>query len=320
MPRAVDLELSTLTLTQRGRVLTAVFADPPNHFLSLRLVKDMDRLSVAVDRDPSVGAVILTGTGHKFISHSEPDQVRLFFEMSAPPLPDRVLRWSIRANNAALKFPAVRTMTEKRGGDWGSGIVYSVLLKRTNLRMNRSSVVYIAAINGIAIGGGFELALSCDLRLAADDDHVRIGLIEILAGLIPGGGGTRRMSDIIGQGKAFEHMVEGRPLTAREASEAGLVHRVSPPGDLLGDAHRTAERLARRSPHAIKALKRAVYFNGRRNLSAALDVELAAFISTGRNPDKRSIADAFEADVDRLGDSPFAADIQPWLNGTALGK
>lgn len=315
MPRAVDLELSTLTLSQRGRVLTAVFADPPNHFLSLRLVKDMDRLSLAVDRDPTVGAVILTGTGDKFISHSEPDQVRLFFEMSPPPLPDRLLRWSIRANNAALKIPAVRTMTERRAGDWGSGIVYSVLLKRTNLRMNRSGVVYIAAINGIAIGGGFELALSCDLRLAAAGDHVRIGLIEILAGLIPGGGGTRRLSDIIGQAKAFEHMIEGRPLTAAEASELGLVHRISPPDDLLGDAQRTAERLSRRSPHAISALKRTVYFTSHRNLSSALDAELAAFISTGRNPGKRLIADAFEADVDRLGDSPFATDIQPWLDG-----
>ena len=120
-------------------MLTAVFADPPNHFLSLRLVKDMDRLTTTVDRDPGVGAVILTGTDGKFISHSEPEQVRLFFEMSAPPLPLRLLRWSIRANNTTLRLPAVRAMTEKRGGDWGSGIVYSALLKRTNLRMHRST-------------------------------------------------------------------------------------------------------------------------------------------------------------------------------------
>src|SRR5690242_2673651 len=100
MPRAVDLDLETLSLTQTGRVLTAVFADPPNHFLSLRLVKDMDRLTAAVDHDDSVRAVVLTGTGERFISHSEPEQVKLFFEMPAPPVPERVLRWSIRANNA----------------------------------------------------------------------------------------------------------------------------------------------------------------------------------------------------------------------------
>lgn len=315
MRRAVELDLDTLTLSQHGRVVTAVFADPPNHFLSLRLVKDMDRLSAAVDRDPTVGAVVLTGTGDRFISHSEPDQVRLFFEMPAPPLPERVLRWSIRANNATLRIPAIRTLTEKRGGDWGSGIVYSTLLKRTNLRMNRSRVIYIAAINGVAIGGGFEMALACDLRFAADDDQVRIGLIEILAGLIPGGGGTRRLTEIVGQAKAFEHMVEGRPLTAREAHTAGLVNGLSDPAELLADARRTGERLAQRSPYAVSALKRAVYFNSRRELSAALDVELAAFIATGRNPHKRVIAEAFEADVDRLGDSPFAVDIEPWLDG-----
>lgn len=318
MTRAVDLELETLSLTQQGRVLTAVFADPPNHFLSLRLVKDMDRLSTVVDRDPTVAVVILTGTGEKFISHSEPEQVRLFFEMAAPPLPLRLLRWSIRMNNLTMNSAAVRTLTEKRGGHWGSGIVYSALLKRTNLRMNRSGVVYIAAINGVAIGGGFEFALACDLRLAADDEQVRIGLIEILAGLIPGGGGTRRLRDLLGPARAFEHMVEGRPLTAREALERGLVHRLCAPGHLLDDAHRIGARLAHRSPHAVAALKRTVYSNDHRRLSAALDFELACFVSTGRNPRKRLTADAFAADVDRLGDSPFVADIGPWLDGTAV--
>ncbi|WP_238994625.1 enoyl-CoA hydratase/isomerase family protein [Mycolicibacterium chubuense] len=276
----------------------------------------MDRLSAAVDRDDSVGAVVLTGTGDKFVSHSEPDQVRLFFEMSPPPLPARLLQYSIRANNAALRIPAVRALTEKRGGDWGSGIVYSALLKRTNIRMNGSGVVYIAAINGVALGGGFELALSCDLRLAADDDRVRIGLIEILAGLIPGGGGTRRLVRMLGPARALEHMVEGRPLTPREAVQQGLVHRIGPAVDLLDDAHRIAERLACRSPHAVAALKRAIYFDDHGDLSTAMDSELARFISTGRNPGKRAVAEAFEADLDRLGDSPFVADIQPWLDGS----
>lgn len=112
-------------------------------------------------------------------------------------------------------------------------------------------------------------------------------------------------------------MVEGRPLTAREASELGLVHRICPAAELLDDALRTGERLSRRSPHAVAALKRAVYLNDSRSLSAAMDFELASFISTGRNPDKLSIAETFEADLDRLGDSPFVADIQPWLDGSA---
>ena len=156
--------------------------------------------------------------------------------------------------------------------------------------------------------------------MAADHDRVRIGLIEILAGLIPGGGGTRRLSALLGPARAFEHMVEGRPLTVNEAMHAGLVHRVCDPDLLLDDAHATAERLARRSPHAIAALKRAVYFNDHRKLSAALDFELACFVSTGRDPQKRLTADTFAADVDRLGDSPFVADIAPWLDGTAVAR
>jgi enoyl-CoA hydratase/carnithine racemase len=313
---AAGLTLDTLTLTQTGRVLTATFDDPPNHYLSLRLIKDLDRLTRAADRDPSVGAVILTGTGQKFVSHAEPEQVSQFFETSAPPIPSGLARWSIRMNNAAMRLPAVRALTEKRGGGWGSGIVYSALLKRTVTRMNRSSVVYIAAINGAALGGGFELALFCDLRLAADSEHVQIGLIEILAGLIPGGGGSQRLPGIIGIAAALEHMLEGRPMTARQALDAGLVHRVVPAHRLTADTQATAERIAHRTPYAVAALKRAVYFGGHRPLSSALDFELAQFISTGRNPHKRAIATKFREDIDRLGDSPFVADIEPWIAGT----
>ena len=313
---AASLAFDTLTVTQKGRVLVATFDDPPNHFLSLRLIDDLDRLTRAADRDPSVGAVILTGAGEKFVSHSEPEQVSQFFEMSAPPIPMRLAQWSIRANNAAMRLTGLRRLTEKRGGTWGSGIVYSALLKRTITRMNRSGVVYIAAINGAALGGGFELALFCDLRIAADSDNVRIGLIEILAGLIPGGGGSQRLPAIIGMATALEHMLEGRPLSAQEALEVGVVHRVVPADRLLAAAHVTAERISRRTPYAVSALKRAVYFSGHRSLSAALDFELACFISTGRNPKKRAVASAFRDDVDRLGDSPFVADIDTWVAGT----
>jgi enoyl-CoA hydratase len=310
------LAFDTLTVTQKGRVLVATFDDPPNHFLSLRLIKDLDRLTRAADRDPSLGAVILTGTGEKFVSHSEPEQVSQFFEMAAPPIPRRLAQWSIKVNNAAMRVPVVRSLTEKRGGEWGSGIVYSALLKSTITRMNQSGVVYIAAINGAALGGGFELALFCDLRIAADSDDVRIGLIEILAGLMPGGGGSQRLPAIVGMAAALEHMLEGRPLSAREALDAGMVHRVVPADSLLAETLATAERIARRTPYAVSALKRAVYFSDHRSLSAALDFELACFISTGRNPRKRAIADAFRDDVERLGDSPFVADVDPWVAGT----
>jgi enoyl-CoA hydratase len=257
---------------------------------------DSSRTSTALRVPPtgdlSVGAVILTGPGQKFVSHSEPEQVSQFFEMSAPPIPSRLAQWSIKTNNAAMRLPKVMALTEKRGGLWGSGIVYSALLKRTVTRMNRSGVAYIAAINGAALGGGFELALFCDLRIAADSEHVRIGLIEILAGLIPGGGGSQRLPVIIGMAAALEHMLDGRPLSAREALAAGIVRRVVPGDRLLPDAQATAGRIACRTPYAVSALKRAVYFGGHRSLSAALDFELACFISTGRNPKKRVIATA----------------------------
>jgi enoyl-CoA hydratase len=111
-------------------------------------------------------------------------------------------------------------------------------------------------------------------------------------------------------------MLEGRPFSAKEALDVGLVHRLVPGEDLLDEAHTTAERMAHRSPYAVSAVKRAVYFNAHRALSAALDYELACFIGTGRNPRKHLTAEAFRDDLDRLGDTPFVHDIDPWLAGT----
>ena len=110
------------------------------------------------------------------------------------------------------------------------------------------------------MGGGCELALACDLRYMTADPDARIGLPEMTVGLIPGGGGTERLGRIIGMGRAVEMILEGRVLAPREAEEIGLVHRVVPPDALLDEARATAERLARRAPATVAALKRAVTY------------------------------------------------------------
>ena len=113
--------------------------------------------------------------------------------------------------------------------------------------MNRSDVVFIAAINGPATGGGCETSLACDIRLMADAD-IAIGLPEMTIDFNPGAGGTQRLPRLVGVGRAMQMMLEGRTLSPREALDYGLVQAVVPADQVKEAAIRTGERLARRSP------------------------------------------------------------------------
>ena len=130
----------------------------------------------------------------------------------------------------------------------------------------------IAAINGDCMGGGYELALACDFRLAADGPF-QIGLPEILLGLLPGGGGTQRLTRLIGRGAALEALLFGAVYSPQEAHRLGMVNRVMPPEQLIPTAMEWAEALAKRPPRSIAAIKRAVYLGSDRDLETGLYVE-----------------------------------------------
>jgi enoyl-CoA hydratase/carnithine racemase len=187
--------------------------------------------------------------------------------------------------------------------------------------MNRSDKAYVAATNGLAMGGGCELALACDLRYMTADPDARMGLPEITLGIIPGAGGTQRLARLIGPGRALEMMLEGRVLTPHEAEELGVVHRVVTPDALVEEAQTTAARLARRAPGTIAALKRAVYEGASKPLSEVLHVERAGFLSvTARRAALRAMK-AYAEDVERLGDAaPWQVEerMRPWQEGTAV--
>jgi enoyl-CoA hydratase len=114
----------------------------------------------------------------------------------------------------------------------------------------------IAAIVGYAFGGGLELALACDVRIAASD--ARLGLTEIDLAIIPGGGGTQRLPRIVGRGKALEMILTGARIDAAEALRLGLVERVVPAGEALKAAQELARALAAKAPVALRYAKEAV--------------------------------------------------------------
>jgi len=129
----------------------------------------------------------------------------------------------------------------------------------------------IAAINGLCLGGGLELALACDLRLASD--HVKLGLPEVNLGLMPGGGGTQRLSRLIGTGMAKYLIFTGQPLTAQRALEVGLVERVVPAGELVSAAKETASLINSKGPLGVRAAKKAINTGMETTLAQGLDLE-----------------------------------------------
>ena len=116
----------------------------------------------------------------------------------------------------------------------------------------------VAAINGHALGGGLELALACDFRFVARADGALLGLPEVRLGLLPGAGGTQRLTRLVGSGRATELIMKGLQLSPEQAVEAGIVHFVVEPPELENAARDYAVRLARQAPVALRGIKRAI--------------------------------------------------------------
>ena len=132
------------------------------------------------------------------------------------------------------------------------------LFSNTFNRLENIGIPTIAAIAGYALGGGLELALTCDFRIAAD--NAKVGLPEITLGIMPGAGGTIRLPRIIGELKAKEMIFLGEQIKADEALRIGLVSKVVPKEELFDEAMKFAEKLAQRAPLALKAAKKSVNY------------------------------------------------------------
>jgi enoyl-CoA hydratase len=149
----------------------------------------------------------------------------------------------------------------------------------------------IAAINGYAFGGGCELALACDIRLASA--MAKLGQPEVNLGIIPGWGGSQRLPRIVGLGFAKEIVFTGRAVSAKEAHEWGLVNQIYEPGELMGEALKLAHELARKSPLALAYAKEAtnLYLTG--EASAHMETELRLFAMLFSSEDQKEGMAAF---------------------------
>jgi enoyl-CoA hydratase/carnithine racemase len=149
----------------------------------------------------------------------------------------------------------------------------------------------IAAVHGYALGGGCELALSCDIIVA--DETAEFGLPETTVGLVPGGGGTQLALRRLGPGRAADLVLTGRRISAAEAGRLGLADRVMPAGAAGKHAHELAERIARNSPVAVMHAKRALRLGAGLPLAAGLEVEDAAWRAAAFSADRKEGIAAF---------------------------
>ena len=167
-------------------------------------------------------------------------------------------------------------------------------------RIERSSKPVIAAVNGFALGGGLELALACHIRIASD--NARMGLPEVSLGVIPGYGGTQRLPQIVGKGKAMEMILSAKMMGANDAAACGLVNAVVPPGDLLETAHNMARSIMKNSPRAV---------------ATAIQAVLAAYEDgiNGFQEEINCFGASFETDDFKEGTQAFIEKRKPTFSG-----
>lgn len=146
-------------------------------------------------------------------------------------------------------------------------------------------VPVIAAVGGAAMGGGCEMVLACDFAYAADS--ARFGLPEVGLGIMPGLGGTQLLTRSVGERRAVEILVSGRPLSAQEALDFGIVNRVVPADQLMIAVMETATRIAANAPLSVRALKHVVHEGHSMDLAAAMELELSHYNRLFKTADRR---------------------------------
>lgn len=187
-------------------------------------------------------------------------------------------------------------------------------------RIRSSPAVFIAEVNGRAFGGGCELSLSCDFRIMVDgplEEGFAIGQPEIVLGLTPGGGGTQMLARSVGNAKALEICLEGRPIPAKEALELGLVTHIVPADKLHAATQDLAIRMSRRSAVAVKAIKTCVHYGSSLSIMDGMRVEQSEFAGCasvrGHHPAMRK----YLKEKEKLHGEAKIEDFQRWVTGEA---
>ena len=203
-----------------GAIALVTLDHPPVNALSARLLEELEAQHEALDTSDETRVIVIRGAGEKaFVAGAD-----------------------------ISEFPAMRDAAiEAAEGGSARGI------QKLAMKMEAGRTAVIAEIHGYCLGGGLELAMSCDIRVAAED--AQLGQPEIKLGLIPGGGGTQRLPRLVGHGRALYLNLTGDPISGAQAYDWGLVERVVPRAELHDAVMEIARTLSERSPHSTAVIK-----------------------------------------------------------------
>ena len=247
--------MSNLLLEQRGstQIITINRPDKLNA-LNKATIKEISEVITASEKNQAVKSIILTGSGNKaFVAGADISEFNTFSTDEAKQL---------AKNGQDILFDLVENCTTP----------------------------IIAAINGFALGGGLELAMSCHLRVASN--NARMGLPEVSLGVIPGYGGTQRLAQLAGKGKAFELIFTAGMIKAEEAESCGLVNHVVEQDELIDTCLGICEKMSKNSSVAIGAAIRAVN-SGYRDGENGFETEISEFANCFATDDFKEGTSAF---------------------------
>jgi enoyl-CoA hydratase len=246
------MEYNNILTEARGRVGLITLNRPQAlNALSPALMAELADALQTFDVDDNIGAIVITGSERAFAAGAD---IKAMAEATADQM---------RSNGISESFGAIR----------------------------RIGKPVIAAVSGFALGGGCELAMSCDMIVASET--AKFGQPEITIGVIPGGGGTQRLTHAVGKAIAMEMILNNRTLAAAEAAQHGLVNRVLPVERYLDEALTLAAEIAARAPLAVRAAKRAINTAYELSLADGLSDERELFYELFNTADQKEGMRAF---------------------------
>jgi len=250
---------------EEGPVTIWKFNNPPQNLMNPQTAAEMTELVEEFEADPDARVAIYTSNlEHVFIQHFD---VSTILNQWSSMTPKQIAAMAERRKEAGGNPPPPR----------GLG------------RLRRKPI--IAVINGQTAGGGCEQTLMCEFRFMSR--NATLGCPEVNAGILPGGGGTQRMTRLLGVGKAMEMLLLGRLVDADEAERIGLVHRACDHEDLMPAAMEFAQELALRPPMAIGHIMQCIYEGGQMPLRDGLALESRLFFELTQSEDAKRIMSAY---------------------------
>jgi enoyl-CoA hydratase len=246
--KEMGMQMETLECAIQDNIAVIYLNRPPFNPLNGQLFKELSELLDNLEGDQGVKVLIITGKGDR----------------------------------AFAAGADIHEMVNLNGSE-----VYEMCrLSRSALsKIEKMSKPVIAAVNGLALGGGCEIALACDFRICSS--NTKFGLPEINLGIIPGGGGTQRLQRLIGQSKAKELLFFGEMIDAQKAFDIGLVNEVVSLEGLMSIVEQWAQKLAEKPTVAMKMLKTSVNSGANADIDTALDLETSHFGNAFASEDRK---------------------------------